>query len=79
MNVLALLGGSGLPEMVLVFSILVLGLLVVWPAWRILSRVGLPAWMGLFAIIPYVNVGLLFYVAFTEWPIDRDLREARRR
>ena len=81
MNTLALLGGMGLPEMLIVLSILSLGLglLVIWPAWRILTRVGLPPWMAILAVIPYVNVVLLFYVAFTEWPIDRELRASRRR
>ena len=78
MNAFALLGGMGLPEMLIVLSFLLLGLLVVWPAWRILTRVGLPPWMGILAVIPYVNVVLLFYVAFTEWPIDRELRASRR-
>ena len=78
MNALALIGGFGLPELMLILTILSLSLVVIWPAWRILTKAGFPGWFGIAAAIPMVNVALLVYVAFTEWPIERELREARR-
>ena len=73
-TVLAMLGGVGLPELVVIFGLLASSALLVWPAWRILSRLGLPGWMSFALLIPFVNVALLFFVAFTEWPLDRARR-----
>ena len=78
MNALALIGGFGLPELMVILTILSLGLVVIWPAWRILTKAGFPGWLAIAAVIPMVNVALLVFVAFTEWPIERELREARR-
>lgn len=56
-------------------------LLVAWPAWRICAKAGFPGPLGLMAILPLLNLVLLFFLAFAEWPalqnrkpkLDRDL------
>ncbi len=52
-------------------GMLVVGLLVVVPLWRICTRVGHPGWLALGALIPLVNVLVLYFLAFSEWPIEK--------
>ena len=64
-----MLGSLGWPELALIaFMALVSLVVVAFPASRICARAGLPIWMGLLAVVPLVNIGLLWLVAFTDWP-----------
>lgn len=47
---------------------LVIAVLVLIPAWRICQRTGYPGWMGILILIPVVNLMLLYFIAFTNWP-----------
>jgi hypothetical protein len=53
------------------FGMLVAGLLLVVPLWRICARVGYPGWLSLAALIPLVNVLFLYFLAFSAWPIEQ--------
>lgn len=57
-----------MPELVVTLMILAMSAAVVYPAMRICRRVGLPPLLGLLAIVPLVNVALLWFVAVTPWP-----------
>lgn len=52
-------------------------ILVVWlavfivPLWRIVSKAGFPGALALLAIIPLLNIVLLWVFAFVKWPIER--------
>ncbi|KEF31788.1 hypothetical protein D777_01474 [Marinobacter nitratireducens] len=50
---------------------LVIAIVVVIPAWRICQRTGYPGWMGILILIPVVNLFLLYFIAFSEWPAAR--------
>ena len=50
---------------------LVIAIVVIIPAWRICQRAGYPGWMGALIIIPVINLFLLYFIAFSEWPADR--------
>ncbi len=50
---------------------LVIAVLVVIPAWRICQRVGYPGVMGLLILVPLLNLGLLYFIAFSDWPATR--------
>lgn len=64
-----MMGSLGGPELGMLAVMLAGGLVVVaFPASRICVRAGFPAWLGLLAVVPLVNIGLLWFVAFTEWP-----------
>ncbi|MCM2315649.1 MAG: hypothetical protein NDJ92_10935 [Thermoanaerobaculia bacterium] len=64
-----MLGSLGWPELALIAFMAFVSLVVVaFPASRICARAGLPVWLGLLAVVPLVNVGLLWFVAFTDWP-----------
>jgi hypothetical protein len=55
----------------------IMGSANVIPVWRICQRTGYPGWMGFLMMIPFVNLGLLYFIAFSDWPADktRDLNE----
>jgi hypothetical protein len=62
-------GSLGGPELAMVAFVMIGSLIVVaFPASRICVRIGFPAWVGILAVLPLVNIGLLWFVAFTEWP-----------
>lgn len=47
---------------------LIYAVLIVVPFWKIFERTGHPPWLGLLMVIPLVNIGLLYWLAFKEWP-----------
>ncbi len=47
---------------------LLFGLIIVIPFWKIFDRVGLPSWLAVLMIVPVLNLVLMYYLAFTEWP-----------
>lgn len=48
--------------------ILVIAALVVIPAWRICVKAGYSGWLSVLTLIPLLNLGLLYFLAFSEWP-----------
>ncbi|EPX80457.1 NADH dehydrogenase subunit C [Salipiger mucosus DSM 16094] len=54
------MGGGGL------IWLIVLGVLVVVPFWRLLPQFGIPAWVSLVAIIPLGALILLWVMAFKD-------------
>ena len=70
------MGPIGVPEIILLLFLL-LGVFQVWPWTKIFARTGRPAWMGLLMLIPLVNLALFLYLAFSEWPIEQELRARR--
>lgn len=46
--------------------LLVMGVLLVVPFWKILPRNGIPSWVAIFAAIPLVALILLWVVAFKD-------------
>lgn len=53
--------------------IVILSLLQLVPFWRIFRRMGLPPWLAIMASVPLVNLIVLYYVALTPWPSERQL------
>jgi hypothetical protein len=52
---------------------------IVLPACRICSKAGYPAAAGALALIPILNVVFLWFLAFSEWPIEKELAALRGR
>jgi hypothetical protein len=58
------------------FSIWHLIILLIWfvvfivPIWRIVSKAGYSGALSLLAIIPLVNIILLWVFAFVKWPVE---------
>jgi hypothetical protein len=59
------------PEIVLIVLIIIVGggVLIVLPYWSIFRKAGFDPFLSLFMLIPLVNIAMLFYLAFSEWPI----------
>ena len=57
-------------------AMLILSLII---NWRITEKAGFPGAGSLLMLIPLANLFVLCFFAFSEWPIERDLREARSR
>ena len=47
--------------------------IMVW--WRIFSKTGHSGALGLLMFVPFVNLIVLLYLAFSEWPIERHLAQ----
>ncbi len=60
----------GLPEILLILFIVVLFAIVflLVPYWRIFRKAGFPPALSLLMILPLVNVVMIYYLAFAEWP-----------
>jgi hypothetical protein len=71
------MGPIGIPELLVIgMAVAFGGIVVILPFWMIFSKAGFPGWMSLTQIIPIVNVVALFYLAFAEWPIRRDVQRS---
>jgi hypothetical protein len=46
--------------------------LFVWVYFRIFSKAGFSGWLALLMLVPLVNVGMLLFLAFAEWPALRN-------
>ena len=62
------MGPIGIPELIVILATLSMGIIVAWPAGRICRRIGYSPWLGLLAIVPLVNLILLWFVAISDWP-----------
>ncbi len=73
------MGSLGQLEVFIIMFVVLITLLV--PAllcWRICSKAGLPGIWGLLALIPGWGILIpLIVLAVSEWPIERELRDAR--
>ena len=54
------MGGGGF------LMVLVIGVLIVVPFWRLLPRFGIPNWVAILAIFPLVALILLWIMAFKD-------------
>ena len=63
----------GVLELVVIAAICAL---VILPFWKIFTRAGFSGWLSFTQIIPILNVVVLFYIAFAEWPAHRRPEQA---
>lgn len=56
---------------------LALAVFILFVQWRIVSKAGYPGVASLLLLVPLVNAVAVLYFAFSEWPIERELRAAR--
>ena len=69
-----LFSSIGLPELLIMAFV---SCVVVWPFWKIFSKTGLPGFMSIVMLVPIVNFAMLFFLAFSDWPVLKELRELR--
>ncbi len=60
----------GVSEIVLILCCMIVVFLVILviPYWQIFKKAGHPAAFGLLMCIPLVNLIMLYYLAFSDWP-----------
>jgi hypothetical protein len=52
-------------------SWLIIAVVAVIPFWRLCTRVGFSPWLSLLILVPLVNLGFVYYLAFSEWPLPK--------
>ena len=52
------------PIMMLIF-----GALIVIPFWFIFKKAGYSRWLALLMLVPLINVIMVYFLAFSTWPI----------
>lgn len=55
---------------------LVFAALIILPFWFIFRKAGYSQWLSLLMAVPLVNLGMLYFLAFSDWPRLRG-QEAR--
>jgi len=50
------------------FMMLVMAVVVILPFWFIYSKAGHSKWLSLLMVVPIVNVIMLYFLAFSQWP-----------
>jgi hypothetical protein len=46
----------------------VIAFVLIFPVSRILKRLGWNPWFSLLSVVPLLNIGLLWAVAYAQWP-----------
>jgi len=59
---------EGLFQPVHLLVILVVVLVMVLPYWKIFKKAGFAPALSLLMLVPLVNIIMLFFLAFSEWP-----------
>ncbi len=57
--------------------VLILVAFEIFLMWKIATKAGYPGAYSLLMLIPLVNIIIFIMFAFTEWPIERDLKALR--
>jgi len=73
---------SGHPEaaviliivLALVFVALLMTAVMIFMVWRVVSKTGFPGALSLLYIVPFGNIVILAILAFSEWPIAKELK-----
>ncbi len=60
-----------------IIVMLIVGIVAVVAFWRIFAKAGFPGWYGVGVVIPMVNILLVLFLAFAEWPLERKLSGSR--
>ena len=67
-------GKIGLPELAVVFFIVVVFVL---PYVKIFQKAGYSGWLAICMLFPILNIIVLFWFAFSKWPIELQLERLR--
>ncbi|MDZ4168287.1 MAG: hypothetical protein U1E26_01340 [Coriobacteriia bacterium] len=71
-------GGLFMLQPWLLAVVVIVGIAVTVVAfWQIYRKAGYSGALGLLMFVPVVNIAAMLWLAFTEWPVIRQLREAR--
>lgn len=51
---------------------LIMAVLIILPFWFIFSKTGHSKWLSLLMVVPVVNIVMLYFLAFSTWPNQRE-------
>jgi hypothetical protein len=51
--------------------ILVIVTVILVPFWRIFTKAGYPGALAVLMLVPLLNIVMLYFLAFAEWPVLR--------
>lgn len=57
------------------FVMIIMAVVIIVPFWFIISKTGYSKWLSLLMVVPVLNVILLYFLAFSNWP---SLRSAKK-
>ena len=66
----------GLPELLVILVVCSICLL---PFYKIFSKAGYPGLLCLTMIVPLLNIVMLLFLAFSEWPVLKELKALKQR
>jgi hypothetical protein len=66
---------AGFGILVIVYLVFLVGLIIATA--KIISKAGYSPWFVLLAFIPIVNIVMFLVFAFSDWPVDQELRRYR--
>ncbi len=69
--------GMMMGSLMMIVMCLIVGILTAVAFWRICAKAGFPGWYGVAVVIPMVNLLLVLFLAFAEWPLGRKLSGLR--
>jgi hypothetical protein len=52
-----------------ILILLIAALIMIIPFWRIFSKAGYSGWLSILMVLPIINLILLYFLAFANWPI----------
>ncbi|MDR3685613.1 MAG: hypothetical protein P4L93_01460 [Coriobacteriia bacterium] len=70
----SLIGGAVLCYFLFIV-LLIVGTVFIY--YKIVQRTGYNGWMALLMFVPLVNLGMLLYLAFSDWPVQQENRALR--
>jgi hypothetical protein len=53
------------------------GIIIVIPLWKVFSKAGYPGALSLGMMLPLLNIALLYFLGFSEWPVLKELKALR--
>ncbi|HEY3364431.1 MAG TPA: hypothetical protein VGK74_05210 [Symbiobacteriaceae bacterium] len=68
---------GGILIFVFIFFMAIGAVLIVLPYWRIFTKAGYSGALSLLMIVPLANFIMPFVLAFSEWPIEKELNMLR--
>ena len=69
------MGASGSMVTILIVTLTALILFVI-PFWKIFQKAGYSGWWSITLMIPGINIFMMYYLAFSEWPSQRGINPA---
>lgn len=65
-----------LPGLVVIFVVVVIWVV---PFWKTFSKAGYPGVLALTMFVPLVNIAVIYWFGFSQWPVLKELKALRQR